>query len=87
MKSNKKDVLTPDHQNWPTFRKKLEDKLFIYTNNKLHNQCNGDLTLTIEILKSMKNIDIKETLIVMREFGGNCDCKCVSNVARIWRNK
>ncbi len=87
MKNNNAEVLTPSHTLWPAFRKKLEDKLFIYANNKIHNQCNGDLTLTIEILDSLKNIDIKETLIVMREYGGNCDCKIASNVARIWRNK
>jgi hypothetical protein len=87
MKNNKKEVLTPDHKWWPIFRRQLDDTLFTYTNNKIHNRCNGDLTLTIEILESMKTIDIKETLIVMRENGGNCDCKIASNVTRIWRNK
>jgi len=87
MKTNKKEVLTPDHHNWAIFRKKLENKLFTYTNNKIHNQCDGDLTLAIEILKSMGNIDIKETLILFKEYGGSCSCKVSANVTRIWRNK
>jgi len=35
----------------------------------------------------MENIDVKETLIVFKQYGGNCDCKVLANVARIWRNK
>jgi len=81
------EVLTPSHKLWPTFRKKLDDTLFTYANDKLHNRCKGDLTLTIEILESLENIDINETLIVMREFGGSCDCKILVNVARIWNNR
>jgi hypothetical protein len=87
MKNNKKETLTPSHPRWPMFRKKLEDTLFTYTNNKIHNRCNGDLALTIEILESMKNIDFKETLILFKEFGGSCDCKISANVARIWNNR
>jgi len=87
MKSNPGEVLTPDHRNWPTFRKRLDDKLFIYANNKLNNRCKGDLTLTIEILESMKNIDVPETVFFLREYGGACDCKISENVARIWNNR
>jgi hypothetical protein len=81
------EILTPSHLLWPKFRKKLEDTLFTYANNKLHNRCKGDLALTIEILKSMENIDIKETIIFFKEFGGGCDCKIASNVARIFNNR
>jgi len=86
MESNRKEVLNPDHKLWQIFRRKLGNVVSIYADGKLHNQCSGDLALTIEILESMENIDIKETLIVMREFGGSCDCKVIANVGRIWRN-
>ena len=46
-----------------------------------------DLSLTIEILKSLKNIDIEETVIFLKEYGGHCDCKVIMNVARIWNNR
>jgi hypothetical protein len=87
MENNTKQVLTPSHNLWPMFRKKLNDTLFTYANDKLHNQCNGDLNLTIEILKSMENIDVKETIIFFKEYGGHCDCKVLMNVARIWNNR
>ena len=82
-----KETLTPSHKLWTTFRKKLDDILFTYSNDKLHNQCKGDLALTIEILESMKTIDIKETVMLFKEFGGNCDCKITMNVARLWNNQ
>lgn len=83
---DRKEVLTPNHKLWPTFRKKLNDTVYMYANGKLHNRCNGDLTLTIEILESFENIDVKETVILFQELGGHCDCK-VMNIARIWNNK
>ena len=87
MKNNTAEILSPDHKSWPKFRKKLEDTLFTYTNNKLHNRCNGDLNLTIEILESMKGIDIKETLLLFKEYGGSCSCKVLANVARVYNNR
>ena len=87
MKNNEKEILTPSHKLWPTFRKKLDDNVSIYKDEKLHNQCKGDLTLTTRILESMENIDIKETLIFFNEYGGSCDCKVLVNVARIWNNQ
>jgi len=87
MNNNTTDVLTPGHKLWPTFRKKLDDTITTYINNKLHNRCQGDLSNTIKILESLKNIDIKETIIFFQEMGGSCDCKVLMNVARIWRNK
>jgi len=87
MESNKKEILTPDNPRWQIFRRKLGDAVSIYADGKLHNQCNGDLALAIEILESMENIDIKETLIVLKEYGGSCSCKIISNVMRLWRNR
>jgi len=87
MESNKKEVLTPDHKLWQIFRRKLGDAVSIYADGKLHNQCDGDLTLAKEILESMENVDIIETLIVLRQYGGNCDCKIIANVMRLWRNR
>jgi hypothetical protein len=87
MKNDKTDVLTPSHRLWPMFKGKLNDAVTSYTDGKLHSRCQGDLTLTIKILESMKNIDIKETLILFKEHGGNCDCKISANVARIWNNR
>ncbi len=80
-------VLTPSHKLWPMFRKRLEDTVTTYVDGKLHSRCRGDLTLTIKILGSMKNIDVKETVIFLKAQGGACDCKVIMNVARIWRNK
>ena len=82
-----KEILTPSHKLWPMFRKRLEDILTTYVDGKLHSKCQGDLALTIEILESMKGIDIKETLMLFKEYGGSCDCKCISNIARIWNNR
>ena len=81
------EILTPSHLLWPKFRKKLEDTLFTYANNKLHNRCKGDLSQTIKILRSMHNIDIEETLILFQEMGGYCDCEVLMNVARNWNTK
>ncbi|MDA3789781.1 MAG: DUF2695 domain-containing protein [Desulfobacula sp.] len=87
MENNTKEVLTPSHRLWPTFRKKLDDAVTIYADGKLKNQCNGDLSLTTKILESMKNIDVKETIIFFKQHGGSCDCKVIMNVARIWNNR
>ena len=84
---NTTDVLTPDHKLWPIFRRKLDDAVTIYANGKLRSRCQGDLTLTIEILESLENVDIKETVIFLKAKGGACDCKVIMNVARIWRNR
>ena len=87
MKSNPGEVLTPDHRNWPMFRKNLSDVLTVYVDEKLHSKCIGDLVLTKKILKSMKNIDIDETLLFFKQYGGHCDCKVIMNVARIYNNR
>lgn len=81
------EVLTPTHKSWPTFRKKLNDAVTIYADGKLKNQCKGDLALATKILESMNGIDIDETLIFLKEYGGHCDCKVIMNVARIWNNR
>ena len=82
-----KEVLSPSHRYWPKFRKKLDDAITTYVDGKLHSRCKGDLALTTEILESLKNIDIEETLIFFKEYGGHCDCKVSMNVARIWNNR
>jgi len=87
MKSNTKEVLTPSHALWSTFRKKLDDAVTIYAEGKLKNQCKGDLALATKILESMKNIDVKETIIFLKQHGGSCSCKISANVARIWNNR
>ena len=87
MKDNKKEVLTPSHKLWPKFRKKLDDAITTYVDEKLHSRCQGDLALTIKILESMKNIDVLETVFFLREHGGSCDCKVILNVAKIWNNR
>jgi hypothetical protein len=87
MKRNTKEVLTPSHELWPIFRKKLDATITTYVDGKLHSRCQGDLALTIKILKSMEIIDIKETIIFFKEYGGHCDCKVIMNVARIYNNR
>lgn len=87
MRNNMTEVLTPSHKHWPLFRKLLDDAVTIYNDGKLHSQCQGDLTLTSKILKSMSDIDIKETLVFFKQYGGSCDCKVLVNVARIWNNR
>ena len=82
-----KEVLKPGHKLWSKFRKRLNDAITTYVDGKLHSKCQGDLNLTTEILKSMKNIDVPETIIFFREYGGSCDCKVIMNVARIWNNR
>lgn len=83
----RKEVLTPSHKLWPTFRKKLDDAITTYVDGKLHSRCRGDLSLTTDILRSLDNIDIKETLIFLKEYGGHCDCKVIMNLARLWNNR
>jgi len=87
MKSNKKVVLTPSHPLWPKFRKDLDNVVTVYDDGKLLNKCKGDLTLAIEILESLKNIDVKETILFFKEYGGSCSCKVLANVARIYNNR
>jgi hypothetical protein len=87
MKNNEKEILTPSHKHWPKFRKVLDDTVSIYRDEKLRNQCKGDLSLSIAILQSLENIDVKETVILFKEYGGSCDCKVIMNVARIWNNR
>ena len=87
MKNNTKEVLTPSHKLWPKFRKRLDDAITTYVDEKLHSKCQGDLSLTIRIIESLQNIDIKETVIFFKECGGHCDCKVIMNVARIWNNR
>ncbi|MBA3010033.1 MAG: DUF2695 domain-containing protein [Desulfobacula sp.] len=82
-----KEVLTPSHKLWPTFRKKLGDIITIYVDEKLHSRCKGDLALTTDILQSLGNIDVKETVILFKELGGNCDCGVLLNVAKSFNNK
>lgn len=81
------EVLKPSHKLWPMFRKKLDGVITIYVDEKLHSRCKGDLALTTEILKSLENIDIPETIFFFKEYGGHCDCKVIMNVARIWNNR
>jgi len=87
MKNNTKEVLTPSHLLWPLFRKKLDDSITIYGHGKLHNKCQGDLSFSIAILQNLENIDVEETVILFKEYGGHCDCKVIMNVARIWNNR
>jgi len=87
MKDNTEEVLTPSHKLWPLFRKKLDYAVTTYVDRKLHSKCQGDLSLTIMILESMKNIDVEETVILFKEYGGHCDCKAIMNVARQWNNR
>lgn len=87
MKNSGSEVLTPSHKLWQTFRKKLDAAITTYVDGKLHSKCQGDLSLTIEILQSLENIDVEETLIFFKELGGSCDCKCRMNVARIFNNR
>ncbi|MCD4675966.1 MAG: DUF2695 domain-containing protein [Desulfobacula sp.] len=87
MKNHKKEVLTPSHKLWPTFRKRLNEDLTVYVDEKLHSRCQGDLSLTVEILESLKNIDIEETVIFLKQYGGHCDCGILINVARNFNNK
>jgi len=81
------EILTPSHKLWPAFRKKLDDAITTYVDGKLHSRCRGDLALTTDILESMENLDIPETIIFLRQQGGHCDCKVIMNVARIWNNR
>jgi len=87
MKNNTKEILTPSNQLWPLFRKKLDDAITNYVDGKLLSKCQGDLSLSIAILQSLENIDIEETVILFKEYGGHCDCKVIVNVARIWNNR
>jgi hypothetical protein len=85
--NNMKEVLSPSHRFWPALCQRLNDTLITYVNNKPHSKCQGDLTQTIKILKSLHNIDIEETLILFQEMGGYCDCEVLMNVAKNWNGK
>jgi len=87
MENNTGEMLTPSNSRWPIFRRKLDAAITIIVDGKLHSKCQGDLSLTIGILKSMPNIDVEETVIFFKEYGGHCDCKVIMNVARICRNQ
>jgi len=81
------EVLTPSHRFFPALRQRLNDVLITYVNGKPHSKCQGDLSNTIKILRSLHNIDIQETVILFQELGGHCDCEVLMNVARSWNDK
>jgi hypothetical protein len=88
MKAKTTEVLTPSsHKFWPALRQRLNDVLITYVNGKPHSKCQGDLTQTVKILRSLHNIDVEETLILYQELGGYCDCEVLMNVARNWNDK
>lgn len=87
MKSNTKEVLTPGHKLWPEFRKKLSKAIVTHVNGKPHSKCQGDLSQTIKILRSLHNIDVEETIILFQENQGFCDCEVLMNVARNFNDK
>jgi len=82
-----KETLTPDHKLWPMFRRRLDAAVYTSNNGKLLNGCQGDLSLSIAILQSLENIDVEESVILFKQHGGSCDCKCIMNVARLWNNR
>jgi|APSaa5957512622_1039677.scaffolds.fasta_scaffold132726_2 hypothetical protein len=87
MKSKISEVLTPSHKYWPALRQRLNDVLITYVNGKPHSKCQGDLMQTIKILKSLHNIDVEETVILLQGLGGYCDCEILMNVAKNWNGK
>jgi hypothetical protein len=82
-----KEILNPSHRLWPIFRRKLDDAVTNYLDGKIQSRCQGDLSLSIRILQSLENIDVKETVMLLQECGGHCDCKVLANVARAWNNR
>ena len=87
MKNNKKETLMPSHKHWPEFRLKLNKSITNHVNGKPHSKCQGNLSQTIKILKSMHDIDVDETIILFKEYQGFCDCEILMNVARNFNNK
>jgi hypothetical protein len=87
MENNTTEVLTPSHKFWPALRQRLNDVLVIYVNGKPHSRCQGDLSQTTKILRSLHNIDVEETLILFQELGGYCDCGVLINVAKNFNDK
>ncbi|MBT3422550.1 MAG: DUF2695 domain-containing protein [Bacteroidetes bacterium] len=82
-----KEVLSPSHRFWPALRQRLNDVLITYVNHKPHSKCQGDLTQTIKILRSLHNIDVEESIILFQGLECFCDCEILIGAAKKWNTK
>ena len=83
-----KEVLSPSHKYWPALRQRLNDVLVTYVNGKPHSRCQGDLSNTVKILRSLHNIDVEETIILFQEgLECFCDCEILIGAAKKWNDK
>jgi hypothetical protein len=66
-----KEVLIISHPRWEEFYNKLDS----------HGMCDGTLTASRSILKSME-MDVENTLEYFKENGGFCDCEVILNLEK-----
>jgi hypothetical protein len=67
------NILKPTHPMWDYVFRNLSEKLE-------KTECNGDLSITETILKTIFDIDVYKTIKYFEENGGYCDCEVMKNV-------
>jgi hypothetical protein len=50
------------------------------TNQIKKTECNGDLSITETILKTIFDINVEKTIEIFEENGGYCDCEVMKNI-------
>lgn len=65
-------VLTMDHRQWRDFYVRLNDRLIRESGCKNHS-----LKYTRQILATIKNVAIEETIEYFKKLGGVCDCSVI----------
>ncbi len=68
-----KQILTPDHHAWTDFIDALSAAVNAYLEHFGKCQCGGKLKSTKQILKTIPNIDVEESLAFIKENYGECD--------------
>ena len=82
----KREILTPSHRYWNAFSYRLNQMINTHIEGKPQFNCKHDLSNTTKILKSLPNIDVEESLSLLQDLGGFCDCEVLINVQFNWKS-
>jgi hypothetical protein len=79
-------ILTPRHSRWREFVFRLEHAIVI-TFDPLEWRCEGegDYRYSKQVLSEMGGIDATQTLMFLADYGANCDCEILDNIA--WHDR
>ena len=74
----KKEILTPEHDNWFAFRRKLSGLLNAHAERVPSRNCRGNLLYTGRILRTMTGIDFEGTINFLKTNYADCDCRILT---------